>query len=93
MLRAVAKDLGSSLMGRWRRDGRPFPLLTEALADHGFPDISGDLFVERIAGLCTSDGGTHTFGGFRSRLPRLMGHHRLARWPSSSVNYWLVAYA
>ena len=71
-LRAIARDPATSLQGRWRRE-RPFPALTSALAANGFSEISGDVFVSRIASLCTSDGGKHTFGSWMDIVGRPRG--------------------
>jgi len=71
-LKAISRDLGSSLMGYWDRD-RPFPALGEALGDHGFAEVSGELFVSRMAGLCTGDGGEHTFGSWMEIVGRPRG--------------------
>mmetsp|Transcript_16808 Transcript_16808/g.33143 ORF Transcript_16808/g.33143 Transcript_16808/m.33143 type:complete len:274 (-) Transcript_16808:61-882(-) len=71
-LKAISRDLGSSLMGYWDRD-RPFPHITQALAHNGFPAVSGELFVSRMAGLCTGDGGEHTFGSWMEIVGRPKG--------------------
>jgi hypothetical protein len=71
-LRAIARDPATSLQGMWRRE-KPFPALTEAFASHGFSEISGDVFVSRIAALCTSNGGKHTFGSWMDIVGRPKG--------------------
>jgi hypothetical protein len=45
----------------------------QAFAQNGLPEISGELFISRIAALCTSDGGKHTFGSWMDIVGRPKG--------------------